>query len=437
MVTEQTTSGGDRRRRTCSIHLSSVTAATIALVLALGVSATVGPPEAVGFGFVTKWRVRATPTGVATDGAGNVYITGASKEVLKFTSRGTLVARWKVRTRNGKVGRPGGIAIDRQNNVYVIDLKNLRVEKFTDRGRLLTEWRVAPGPVASQLPSAIAADGRGNVYVAIGGRDSIEKYTPNGRFLLKFGSSGAGAGQLTQPSGIATDSAGNVYVAGLGTAQRVAVFTSDGAFIRAWGSNVGGPGIDVCTVFCVGAVQNGPDDLEGPFGVAIDRTGNVFVSDAVSRDVKIYSPAGAYLGQFGGRGRGSGRFRFSPTGMAFDPRGDLYVLEFRRVQKFGEPSSTFGLRPAKIDPRRGRARLIADVPGVGKLVLSGGGIAPARRRANGAGEVSLPVIPRREAERKLERTGRVTVSVEITYTPTTAGRAIPRTRRTHLTLVKR
>ncbi|HZO11008.1 MAG TPA: SBBP repeat-containing protein, partial [Nitrososphaeraceae archaeon] len=52
----------------------------------------------------------------------------------------------------------------------------------------------------------------GNILVADAGNDRIQLFDSNGTFITKWGTSGAGDGQLDQPTGIATDSSGNVYV---------------------------------------------------------------------------------------------------------------------------------------------------------------------------------------------------------------------------------
>jgi hypothetical protein len=55
--------------------------------------------------------------------------------------------------------------------------------------------------------------------------------------LAQFGSSGAGAGQLTFPSAVVLDGAGNLYVTDPGN-NRISEFAADGTFIRAFGWGV-------------------------------------------------------------------------------------------------------------------------------------------------------------------------------------------------------
>ena len=374
------------------------------------------PPTAAGFGFITKWRIRGTPPIAARGKA--VYVAAAnahSQWIQKYTTTGDLIAQWRVPDDHAKSMRVTALATDSAGHVYALASNHGRIEnkvlKYTDRGRLVDKWGVGMGPTAR----GIAVDVAGDVYVTVTADNRIEKYSSTGRPLLQFEAPG--------PWQIATDDSGNVYVVGR---TGVSVYRDDGAFVRAWMS-AGEP---------VGP-DSGTGGLEAPTAVAVDRAGRILVSDAGrnERDVKVYTPEGVYVGQIGGPGRGNGRFRYSPNYLAIDARGDVYVVTLKTIQKFGEPSSAFSLGGAKLNVHTGTARLTATVPGVGKLNVEGEGIRSTRRRASLAGEVSLPIIPNRAAKRKLQRSGRATVKIQVTYTPTTAGNAHSATRSTHLTLV--
>src|SRR5664279_493384 len=66
----------------------------------------------------------------------------------------------------------------------------------------------------------------------------------------QFGSEGTGDGQFRGPAGVAVDQASNdVYVVDRGD-NRVEKFEASGAFVDAFGADVGGPGVNVCTTTC-------------------------------------------------------------------------------------------------------------------------------------------------------------------------------------------
>ena len=109
-------------------------------------------------------------------------------------------------------------------------------------------------------------------------------------FTGSFGSPGTAAGQFafTSESSLAVDqSTGDVYVANTGN-HRVDEFQANGTFIRAFGANVGGSGVNVCTSSCLaGTPGEGAAQFEQPTFIAVDNTpggsGDVYVADLGSQ----------------------------------------------------------------------------------------------------------------------------------------------------------
>jgi DNA-binding beta-propeller fold protein YncE len=380
---------------------------------------------AAGFGFVTKWGRQGIapgqfnhPEAVATDRAGNVYVAqeGGSRRVLqKFTARGDFIAQWQGNASMGTIGC--GIATDRFGHVYVVRGdkadRHYRVLKFSSRGRLVDQWALLR-PRYGRLPGGIATDAAGNVYVAAD--RWIEKFTATGILLTRWKDPAlvGSPSHIFEPqlNGIATDSAGDVYVVG---ADRITKFNNEGGLLGAWGGG----------------------EFSAPVGIATDRAGHVFVSDAKQNRVVEFTSEGAYLSQFGHTGSGNGQFR-GPRFLATDAMGDLYVADTsnNRIQKFGEPSSAFNLTDVMLDRRRGSARLVVGVAGVGRLEAVGRGIKAVHRTAKGAGSVVLPIAPDGRLWAQLGIHGRARVKVRITYTPTTPGVVTPASRSKRITLVK-
>jgi len=395
--------------------------------------------SAAGFGFITKWGsfgARAgqftRPTDVATDGAGNVYVSDPRDRVEKFTSRGEFILQWgSAGHGRGEFDTPAAITIDRAGHVYVVDGGNDRVEKFTSRGRFLGQWgHHGSGPGSFDRATGIASDPAGNVYVVDQGNHRIQKFTSRGRFLSQWGGQGRGPGQFGIPAGVDTDEHGNVYVTDTGeNTGGVSKFSSDGTFLLHWGSAGSGTGM---------ASGNPPFYA---WGIATDGAGHVYADDLNRPTSRIYefNYDGVLLGSFGGLGAADGLFE-NPAGLATDGRGDLYVADQgnHRIQKFGAPSAVFELvgKPTA-DPGRGTARLVANLPGVGDLEVTGQGIESARRIAKRAGDLALPVTPSEATRRQLERTGHATVALRVTYRPTTAGASLSRTRSRQVRLIER
>jgi DNA-binding beta-propeller fold protein YncE len=102
--------------------------------------------------------------------------------------------------------------------------------------------------------------------------------------------------------------------------QRVQRFALDGTFRGQWGS---GPGALV-------------GQFNQPLGIAVNSAGSlIYVSDSGNNRIQVFDPNGAYQFQWGSFGSSSGQFNF-PTQVAVDSLGDVYVVDQNnsRVQKF-------------------------------------------------------------------------------------------------------
>jgi hypothetical protein len=173
-------------------------------------------------------------------------------------------------------------------------------------------------------------------------------------FSESFGSAGSGDGQLelAAHSGIAVnDQTGDIYVADTGN-HRIDQFDSSGAFIRAFGADVGGAGIDVCTTGCAaGTSSSAPGGFEAPTFIAVDNSaggsnGDVYVADTADNLVTKFDQNGALLsgwgsgGQLNGSTATDGPFNkegASITGVAVDTAGTLYVGNTaKRIFEFEE-----------------------------------------------------------------------------------------------------
>jgi virginiamycin B lyase len=83
-----------------------------------------------------------------------------------------------------------------------------------------------------------------------------------------------------------------------------------------------------------------------------------------------------------------------------------------------KPSNLFALSGLKLNRRNGSAALIATVPGAGTLLLTGRAVKRLTRLVSHAGTVRLTIKGQPGIQRRLGRTGKATVTVKVTYTPT-------------------
>ncbi|MEZ4519617.1 MAG: hypothetical protein R3C44_23235 [Chloroflexota bacterium] len=138
------------------------------------------------------------------------------------------------------------------------------------------------------------------------------------------------------------DGSGNVYVADTNN-NRIQKFDSAGTFITKWGANGGD-----------GTSGSGDGQFKGPYGVAVDGSGNVYVADLINNRIQKFDSTGTYLLQWGSNGTGNGQFD-SPIGVAVDGSGNVYVADSvnNRIQKFSQ--SAFSLDDDGSEPLTGLA----------------------------------------------------------------------------------
>ncbi len=104
----------------------------------------------------------------------------------------------------------------------------------------------------------------------------------------------------------------------------ISIFDKDGNFLDTWGM----PG-----------QRDG--EFNRPSGMVFDREDNLYVVDSANNRVQKFTKDGTFLAKFGEGGTGEGQFNF-PWGITIDNQGDIYVADWKnhRVQKFS-PDGTF------------------------------------------------------------------------------------------------
>jgi hypothetical protein len=176
------------------------------------------------------------PTDVAWDSEGNIYITDGyvNSRVAKYDRNGDWTGSWgQPGTGPGQFRLPHAIVIDRQDNIYIGDRTNRRVQVFDTTGKYLREWAVAvppdytsravngatpkPGDMSGVgAPNSLCITGGPTQYIYLGestwpGR--IFKVTLDGRVLGVIGRAGRNLKQFSGAHAIACPSENEIYVA--------------------------------------------------------------------------------------------------------------------------------------------------------------------------------------------------------------------------------
>ena len=121
-------------------------------------------------------------------------------------------------------------------------------------------------------------------------------------------------------------SSGNVYVADTYN-HRIQKFDSSGNFLLKWGSP------RIINGIHLGSAGDG--QFNNPYGVAVDDSGNVYVSDSSNQRVQKFDSSGNFITKWGSFGTEDGQLKL-PNGVAVDNSGNVYVTDMKnnRVQKF-------------------------------------------------------------------------------------------------------
>jgi sugar lactone lactonase YvrE len=284
------------------------------------------------------------PIGIAINSKDEIFVSDFyNSRVQKFSVDGRLLAVIPV------LSNPGGIAVSRSGDLYIAHFaeqkRELRtsdqVSVYDAAGKFLRKWgRTGSADGEFDCPGGVALGPDGRVYVADQTNRRVQVFDVNGKFLSKWGEFGIKPGQfggnVSKPSRVggpqfaALDGKGNLYTTE-GSEGRVQKFTPEGKFLLAWGNNEDKPG-------GFGGAFSGFKDrkttLQGPVGICVDKHDRVWVS-AVCGRVQQFTADGEYLRGFGTAGTEPGEF-YAPHGLAFDSRGNLYVVDAfnHRVQKF-------------------------------------------------------------------------------------------------------
>jgi uncharacterized protein (TIGR03437 family) len=237
----------------------------------------------------------------------------------------------------GSLNGGAGIAVDQLNHLYIADTINNRILAFADYRKV---------GVGTKADLVI---GQRDLFHATPNSFGPDANTPTEKSLLA-------------PAGVAVDVNGDLWVADFGNG-RVLRFPQpfQQQFPPAANLVLGKSGFGVKAADQSDATQA---TMSGPYGIAVDKTGNVAVSDGTHNRVLVFSrpPGGDFsntqqasevIGQadFSSTGPGSGATNLNaPSGVAIDGAARLYVADTgnNRVQIFSIGNSTATLSvPAK------------------------------------------------------------------------------------------
>ena len=320
-----------------------------------------------------------SPTAITTDTSGNIYIVDGAR-VRKISPKGIIntVAGDGV---SGFLGDGGpainaefsgisGLSVDSVGNLFIADNGNGRIRKVTPNGIVNTiagngtEMHTGDGGPALNAgilyPQGVTVDAAGDLYIPE--LYQVRKVSPNGTISTfagtsQQGSSGDGgpatSAELGGPRQVAVDSNGNVFIADTfsnlirkvspsGIISTYAGMRSQSGF----GSFSGDGGLATSAM------------LNGPYSIALDSAGDLYIADTENNRVRIVMPDGIINtfagspgnGYFGDGGPATEAGLYVPEGVAVDPSGNVFIADTfnSRVREVSASAVSFQASPTSL-----------------------------------------------------------------------------------------
>jgi len=257
-----------------------------------------------------------TPSGVALDGAGNLYIADTGNNVVrKITASTGIIATVAGNGTIGNTGdgsaatsaelnQPQGVTVDASGNLYIADTSNHRIRKVDAVSGIITTvaGNGATDPVTGaggysgdngpatqaelNFPYPVAFDAAGNMYIPDSRNNRVRKVNTSG-IITTFAGTGtpnyagdggaATAAALFTPSGVVADPAGNVYIADTQNSAIRKVSSANG-WISSIAQNSIGWDLYNGDLYVL--------SIYGPIGLFLDGSGNLYFADVLEMRVQ-------------------------------------------------------------------------------------------------------------------------------------------------------
>ena len=314
--------------------------------------------------------------GVATDGAGNVYIADATAaNVVKVTPAGVATVLSTGLSTASPFLQPFGIAVDGAGNVFVSDF----------RGPSVVEIPVGGGaPVKLPItglnhPGGLAIDGSGNLFIANIAANNILEYSTISGTQQTIST---GTLTLSNPSGVSVDAAGDLFIADYGNGRIVEVPATGAAKV----------------------VYNAAAATVQLTDVAVDAAGDLFITDLTNNQLVEVPAGGAASRAVTGLA--------SPYGLTVTPAGNIYIANAtvgKGVTEVSHAPTTITFpSTAQNAVSPVQAVTVANI-GNAPLTLAGGSLSANFTQEAGSTCTGAPVAPGG------------TCTVAVSFTPTAAG----------------
>ncbi len=258
------------------------------------------------------------PRSVAVDGEDNLYVVDMTGRVQKFSPDGKFLLSWRMPQTD--LGKPKGMCTDTNGNIVLLEPHYQRVNHFARDGTLLEQWgRHGTNVGELVLPRAVAINSRGEAFVSeYTTVDRVQGFSAGTRKqFVCFGTPGDKAGEFNRAEGLAFGPDDRLFIAD-SCNHRIQIFSREGKWLKSYGK-----------------AGRGAGEFSYPYDVRVDREGRQYVCEFGNSRIQVFDANQQLVEVLGGPGDTPGRFN-NPWCLALDSQGNLYVTDSvnHRVQKF-------------------------------------------------------------------------------------------------------
>lgn len=286
------------------------------------------------------------PGGIAVASNGDVYISDTANNRVRLVSKGTITTIAgtgtagyvgdKAAATAAELNSPTGLALDSSGNLYIADSANNVIRQVTPGGTITT-WAGngvqgytgdgGPANVSNLFdPVAITFDSSGNAYICDAGNNVVREVNTSSVIFTLVGGTNT-IDQLSHPNAVGVAS-GYLYVADTDNRRIMRFKLSNYVLTQYAGTELigfsgdGGPAVDA--------------SFDDPFGLAVDAAGNVYIADTFNSRIRFVSAATGIIstiagtgspGYFGDGGPALGADLYFPHTLTVDSKGSVYIVD--------------------------------------------------------------------------------------------------------------
>ena len=249
------------------------------------------------------------PAGIAVSSKGLIAIADYWKNcILICDKKGKIVRQLGCKGETpGQLNRPNDVTFINDEEILVADEWNHRVQQFNVHSEQKFQnsfGRYGTGDGNFKNPISVCMDDEGRIIVSDLNNHRVQVLTRDGAPIIKFGDSGPE--KLNRPVGCVCYK--NMFIVADSGNSCLKVFNSSGNFLRK-----------------IGEKGNADGQFSIPYGVCVDRHGNILVSDRDSGHIQQFTIEGHFTGKTVTK-------LTWPWGMATLPDGRILVCEHRTVR---------------------------------------------------------------------------------------------------------